>query len=76
MKTFGKTIVPKEWNYIEEPIITLEEHSEWKCYLFGHNIKGRNTIIWTPSKGCEPNWFWRKMQWLILGNKWVKGEIK
>jgi len=23
-------------------------------------------------EGKEPNWFWRKMQYLILGNRWEK----
>jgi len=47
------------------------EKSEWKCYLFGGTPASQG-IVWVPNKGCEPNWFWRKMQWLILGNLWVK----
>jgi hypothetical protein len=31
-------------------------------------------MVFVPRKGQEPNWFWRKMQFLILGNKWVKNE--
>ena len=48
------------------------EHSEWKCYLFGNTPMRGNGLVWVPSKGCEPNLFWRKMQWLILGNRWIK----
>ena len=43
------------------------EYSEWQCLLFGVD-----SFVWTPLKGGEPNWFWRKMQYLILGNNWVK----
>lgn len=49
------------------------EFSEWCCYLFG-NKPGGAGIAWRPHKGKEPNWFWRKMQWLILGNLWVKDD--
>ena len=49
------------------------EMSEWKCYLFGCKPDGFH-ITWRPHKGKEPNWFWRKMQWLILGNLWVKDK--
>ncbi len=45
--------------------------SEWQCYLFG-NKPGDLGIVWRPEKGKEPNWFWRKMQYLILGNLWVR----
>ncbi len=53
--------------------LELPEQSEWSCELFGMGPKG---FVFTPQKGCEPNRFWRLMQWLILGNKWVKGEKK
>ncbi len=49
--------------------------SDWNCYLFG-NEPGLGGLTWRPLKGKEPNWFWRKMQWLILGNLWVKEPIK
>jgi len=42
--------------------------SEWECELFG---TGRDFIL-RPQKGHVPNWFWRWMQYLILGNKWIK----
>lgn len=41
--------------------------SDWDCHCFGGS-----GIKWNPPKGQVPNWFWRKMQYLILGNKWVK----
>jgi len=47
------------------------ESSEWKCYLFGTGVNG---IVLTPAKGQVPNWFWRWMQYLAFGNKWVKNK--
>lgn len=44
-------------------------HSEWKCYLFGGDGGG---FVWNPLQGEEPNWFWRKMQFLCFGFRWVK----
>jgi hypothetical protein len=43
------------------------EISDWKCHLFGVY-----DLTIQPRKGDEPNWFWRKMQYLLIGNKWVK----
>lgn len=40
----------------------------WVCYLFG---TGTKTSFKVEDKDV-PNWFWRKMQYLILGNKWEK----
>lgn len=48
------------------------EKSPWRCYLFGSADCGG--IIWQPDLGGEPNWFWRKMQFLVFGNRWVKDE--
>ena len=45
------------------------ERSDWVCYLFGGE---QDAIVWRPLKGKEPNWFWRKMQFLVFGNRWVK----
>ena len=45
-------------------------HSEWICYLFGSG----SSLTLRPIKGKEPNWFWRKMQYLCFGNKWVKDK--
>ena len=49
-----------------------EEHqfSEWTCGLFG--ALPDEGIAWTPLKGKEPNWFWRWMQFICFGNRWVK----
>jgi hypothetical protein len=48
--------------------ITISEYkqSEWVCYMFG------SSFCWRPAKGKHPNWFWRKMQYLLLGHRWVK----
>ena len=55
--------------HLIEPEIPTE-NSEWECHCFGaENDEG---IIWSPSKVKVPNCFWRKMQYLILGNRWVK----
>jgi hypothetical protein len=43
--------------------------TEWECELFGTGPIG---IILTPKEDRVPNWFWRQMQFLILGNKWVR----
>lgn len=50
-------------------VITTPEYSEWKCYLFGGVDTG---IVWTPLKGEEPNRFWRWMQYIFFGNRWVR----
>jgi len=53
-----------------EPVkIKIPEYSEWKCYLFGGS---QYEITWRPFKGGEPNFFWRWMQYLCFGNRWVK----
>ena len=49
--------------------LELSEYSEWQCHLFGSNGEG---ISYRPLKGQHPNWFWRKMQYICFGNKWVK----
>lgn len=28
--------------------------------------------MWAPAKGKEPNFFWRWMQFICFGNRWVK----
>ena len=50
-------------------LIYLPERSDWKCYLFGGT-----EIVWNPKKDEVPCWFWRKMQFLCFGNKWVKNS--
>ena len=38
--------------------------AKWRCELFGC---GETIVLHRPT---APNWFWRWMQYLILGNKW------
>lgn len=56
-------------NKINSYSFNSPELSEWICHMFGSDGSG---ISWRPAKGKEPNWFWRKMQYLCFGNKWVK----
>ena len=51
--------------------LTFPKRSEWHCQMFG---AGKD-FIYTPLEGNEPNWFWRKMQYLCFGNKWIKGKV-
>ena len=48
----------------------LPEYSEWECYLFG-SVSG---IRFKPRKGDYPNAFWRFMQYICFGNRWVKDK--
>lgn len=48
--------------------IKVPENSSWQCELFGSGPMG---ICFRPPKGQEPNWFWRWMQYLCFGNRWV-----
>ena len=50
--------------------INTPEYSNWKCYLFGSDSV--NGLVWNPQKDEVPNWFWRKMQYIFFGNRWVK----
>jgi hypothetical protein len=50
--------------------IERPKKSTWKCKLFGME----NTLIVHPAEGEEPNWFWRWMQYICFGNKWVKDK--
>jgi hypothetical protein len=45
----------------------LPEYSDWKCEIW----PGTMLIV---MKGKEPNWFWRKMQYLMLGFRWEKAK--
>ncbi len=49
-------------------LLYSKKNSEWSCQLFGTG----DALVLTPRKGKEPNWFWRKMQYLCFGNKWYK----
>jgi hypothetical protein len=46
------------------------KYSKWQCFLFG-GIPG-NAITWRPLEGKHPNFFWRWVQFLMFGNRWVK----
>jgi len=48
--------------------LDITERSEWQCDMFGCG----DFISFRPTKGNEPCWFWRKMQYLLCGNKWRK----
>lgn len=43
----------------------------WTCSMFGMD---GGFVLNLANDKQPPNWFWRKMQYLILGNKWVKQE--
>lgn len=60
--------------YIGLRAFTMPKNSKWKCYLFGSRPEHGNKYIFIPSEGHEPNWFWRKMQYLAFGNLWVKDK--
>jgi hypothetical protein len=51
--------------------IKVIEYSEWCCYLFGGESENSG-IAWRPPKGKEPNAFWRWMQYICFGNRWIK----
>ena len=54
--------------------MTAPAPGNWRCYLFG---TGPNKgIVFEPALGGVPNWFRRTMQFLLLGHRWVKQEIK
>jgi hypothetical protein len=45
--------------------LNIPEYSDWQVTLTaGATLR--------PLKGKEPNWFWRKMQYLAFGFKWEK----
>ena len=45
--------------------IPVPEYSKWRCEI-------TSGYFFNPLKGKEPNWFWRKMQYLMFGFKWSK----
>jgi len=50
---------------VEPLTFKLPDQSEWTMrFCEGFNVK--------PPKGGEPNWFWRRMQYLVFGFKWTK----
>lgn len=61
------------WSVPDNPnsyAIKVPIPSDWQCELFG--ITGGHRIVIRPLKGGEPNWFWRKMQYLAFGNRWIR----
>lgn len=54
----------------EVTAITPNKYSEWQCQLFGSSPG--SGITWRPHENEEPNWFWRKMQFLCFGHRWSK----
>ena len=65
------TFPPKTDNWFLLPSsLQVPEQSDWECEMYG---TGR-CMVYRPTKGNEPNWFWRKMQYLCFGNKWVKHD--
>lgn len=42
--------------------------SGWRCELSGMG----ESIVYRPKKGDVPNVFWRWMQYICFGNKWIK----
>jgi len=62
-----KIVVYNKFSVSEPMTIKETKFSNWKCHVFG-----AKDIVWLPNEGDEPNWFWRRMQYLFFGNKWVK----
>jgi len=52
----------------EELYFQQAELSGWTCELFGFGQQ----IVLTPLNEKVPNWFWRWMQYICFGNKWIK----
>lgn len=46
--------------------------SDWECEMFGC---GR-AIVLNPQEGQVPNAFWRFMQYICFGNKWIEKNQK
>lgn len=59
----------QDWLNLESIDFEVKRYA-WKCYLFG--TSGEDAMVWLVSK--PPNLFWRKMQRLILGNRWERIE--
>lgn len=55
--------------YHEYPAFFVPQLDDWECQLFGMGPSG---ITVRPRKGNVPNRFWRWMQYLCFGNKWVR----
>lgn len=55
--------------------LVIPEQSEWQCYMFGNSPDGTG-LVYTPMKGCEPNFFVRWMMKICFGCTWVKRGAK
>ena len=68
--TYTFAVSADDWFLMPDSTIKLNlpEQSDWECEMFGTN----RCMVYRPTKGNEPNWFWRKMQYLCFGNRWVK----
>lgn len=49
-------------NVLKPPVYT------WRCELFGTD----DTLVLSREEGKQPCWFWRKMQFLLVGNRWSR----
>ena len=63
----SEDIVLDPSGYIVAP--TQLRNSRWRCEMYGLGPTG---VILRPAEGNEPNWFWRIMQRVLLGHKWIK----
>lgn len=50
---------------MDNTVLEIERGSDWEAHLL-------DKLIFRPHENCQPNWFHRKMQYLILGIKWKK----
>ena len=58
-------------NFSEKNVVSLPRpSSDWYCIISGEDYF--SGIVFRPAKGEEPNWFWRKMHYLMFGFKWKK----
>lgn len=60
---------------MSDPVFTISDNwpkqSGWVCYLLG-KPGGTVTVQWSAVEGTVPNAFWRLMQFLVLGVRWVR----
>lgn len=63
-----------EWDVSKSSavFITPPNYSKWKCYMFGSGTSFG--VVYHPTEGNVPNAFWRWMQFICFGNRWVKDK--
>jgi len=62
------------WDGSKIRVVEGEQGYEFKeTVLSGWSVEFVPGSFIHPLNGKEPNWFWRTMQYLILGFKWRKG---